>query len=449
MTIDHKCVFAFYSKALDSVNPGVALKQVLLRDNNLLTIIPPDGSKKTVNLDEVENIYVVGCGKATALMAESVEEILGPHVTTGVICVKYGHLPSKALEKIELIEAGHPEPDENGVTAASQALALLEKAQERDLVIALISGGGSALWPLPVDGVTLYEKVATTRAMLESGATISETNCIRKRLSKIKGGHAAIAAYPAQTVVCMISDVENDDPSVIASGPFTKAPDNPEDVREILAKYKLSCRLPERVYQFLLKPEHTPGFEKKHADFSHVTSCICGNNTIALEKASQEAMKAGYVVTNLGSIHFGDAKKSAVEFVDRVKNLYLSNPNDKQCIIAGGETTVVLGRKYGKGGRNQELALAAGIELNNAFKDFPCTVTILSCGTDGTDGPTDAAGAIVDTEMVDQAVKAGLDPQKALADHNAYPFFETLGALVKTGPTNTNVMDIQIAIITT
>lgn len=449
MKIHNRDVFTIFNKALDSVNPRNILKRTIWRHNDHLVVSLSNGTEKRIDLKEKENIYVVGCGKATALMAQTVENVINSHLTSGIISVKYGYLPDEVLRKIECIEAGHPEPDQNGITAATRALEVLHKAQENDLIIALISGGGSALWPLPVDGISLKEKIITTRAMLECGASIEEINCIRQCLSMIKGGKAAIAAYPAQTIVFMISDVENDDPSVIASGPFTGGKRCENETLKIIKKYNLSHRLPERIFQYLLKPPEYLRPQNQKAVFSKVTNCICSNNAMAIEAASQEAKKTGYSVTNLGTTNFGEARTTAINFVDKLKNIFQKNPRNRQCIIAGGETTVTLGQTYGKGGRNQEFALAAAIELDKVFNNLPCKVTLLSCGTDGTDGPTDATGAVVDNNTVYQANAAGLNPQDALNNHDAYPFFEKLDTLVKTGPTNTNVMDIQIAILDT
>ncbi len=447
MLTNQKLIHAIFSKALGSVNPSVALKQRFQRDGNLLTVTLSEGKYKTIKLDKVNNVYVVGCGKATALMAETIEDILGPNLTAGVISVKYDHLSNKRLRKIDLVEAGHPEPDNNGINAASRVFEMLENANEQDLVIALLSGGGSALWPLPVNGITLEDKIATTKVLLESGATIKEINTVRKCLSKIKGGKAAIAAYPAKMLVFMISDVENDDPSIIASGPFAIDKSKEEDIQNINKKYSLSNRLPKNVSKCLLKSKNEINTYNKEPIFDKITNCICSNNTIMLEAAVKEAEKAGYHVTNVGSVHFGEAKSTAKNIINKVKDIYDKNPDKKHCIISGGETTVILGQSYGKGGRNQEFALAAAIELDRLFTKSPCKVTLLSCGTDGTDGPTDAAGAIVDTETVSFAKSQGLNHQKALENHDAYPFFNKINALVKTGPTNTNVMDIQIAII--
>ncbi len=438
-------VMEIFTDALKAVDPQRAVREHLSLQDDTLIVRVSQNEKKEIDLRSCQSIFVVGCGKATAVMARAVEDILGDRISKGVISVKYGHLPPRPLQRIDLVEGGHPVPDSQGEAAAKQAIDLISTAGEQDLVIALISGGGSALWPLPVEAISLEEKMAATNALLACGATIKEINTLRKQLSKIKGGGAAKAAFPAQSIVLMISDVEGDDPSVIASGPFTKNSAAPGDVGTILKKYNLSSSFPSSVLTYLEQVSEDSSEEEDV--FSNITATICSNLDFAREAAVASAKLKGLTVKDLGNVSFDDAQVSAKKFVGEVYKTYKADPEKRHCVIAGGETTVVLGDDFGKGGRNQEFALAAAFEIETVFAQDSCKVTLLSCGTDGTDGPTDAAGAIVDRQTLAQAKSLDLDSGKALKEHNAYPYFERLEGLVKTGPTNTNVMDLQIAII--
>jgi hydroxypyruvate reductase len=399
---------------------------------------------KAYELAEFENIYVIGAGKAGASMAKALEEMLGERITEGLVNVKYGHVVP--LRRVNVVEAGHPVPDEAGRDGAEAIMELVEKAGKKDLVICLISGGGSALLPLPVDGVTLSDKQDTTKILLACGATIHEINAIRKHISLVKGGGLARAAYPGTLVSLVLSDVVGDDLDVIASGPTVPDSSSFKDCMAILDKYGIAEKVPVGVLHHIQN-----GVAGKVADnpkegdpiFSATHHAIVGSNMECVLAAENKARGLGYGTLILSSMVEGETKEVAQVHVGIAKEILktghpLSPP---ACVLSGGETTVTIKGK-GLGGRNQEFVLAAAIGLAG-WKE----VVVLSGGTDGTDGPTDAAGAVVDERTVQRAQNLGLVPADSLSNNDAYPFFETLGDLVKTGPTNTNVMDLRIMLV--
>lgn len=431
--------------ALDGVDPGTALLRSLSLSGNAL-LVSCSGQQRSYPLADYDRILVVGCGKGGVPMGAAVEGVLGERITAGVITVKYGHCPGPPLQTITVVEAAHPTPDEAGRQGCLMATQLLHEAGPRDLVLALISGGGSALWPAPAPGLTLQDKQSVTGRLLESGATINEINCVRKHLSAIKGGLGARLAFPAPVVALAISDVIGDDPAVIASGPFAPDTTRFDDARGVITRYGLHADIPEAVAQHLLRgirgeiPE-TP----LPADpcFAGVQQVLCATNAHALQGAAACARTLGYEPVIVQEPTCGEAATAARAFVHRALALHATRK--RFCLIAGGETTVTLGREYGTGGRNQEFALAAALELYALQGNAP-GVTVASLGTDGTDGPTDAAGGIVNGTTVTAGYERGFDAQTALRTHNAYPFLAAVGGLVTTGPTATNVMDIQLAL---
>lgn len=436
---------AIYNKAISAVNPAHAIKKhISLKDNRL--ILYSDGEPyRNFDIENFKRIFVVGSGKATAPMARAIEEILGKLITGGCISVKYGY--TEELSMIDTIEASHPVPDENGLATAKRIKELLLNTEENDLVISLISGGGSALLPLPPDSITLDEKRETTNLLLRCGATIHEVNSVRKHLSLVKGGNLARAAYPATVINLMISDVVGDNMDVIASGPFI--PDNStfQDAIDILQKYKIMDSVPESVSEYLEsgslgKIEENPG--RDSPIFQRITNHIIASNIIALKSAKDESEKRGYNSIILSSAFEGETKDVAF-FHSKIAREVLdsSNPIDRPaCIISGGETTVTVTGK-GLGGRNMEYALHGAIFINGYSN-----ITLCSVGTDGTDGPTDAAGAISDGYTLEKATKKGLDITEYIKNNDSYNFFKELGDLIITGPTNTNVMDIRIILVT-
>jgi len=396
--------------------------------------------------EKLNKLYVVSFGKAAPLMARALADSVSNTLTKGIVITKYGHTGEQHFaDTLTVYEAGHPIPDENGVRATGEILKLLKQADEGTLVVFLISGGGSALLCCPYEGISLAEKQAVTDLLLKAGADIKELNTVRKHISAVKGGRLAEIAYPAKMLSLILSDVIGDPLDVIASGPTSPDPSTYADAMNIIKKYGLAARMPRSVINILTKGAkgHIPETPKKGAPvFSGMDNLIIASNAIAVEAAKKAAERSGYKAVVLSTELSGEASQVAKDFakaaLDRKKTL---PKGEKVCLIAGGETTVTV-KGDGKGGRNTELALAFGIEIRGEPG-----ITFLSAGTDGTDGPTDAAGAIVTGQMFSQAVKHGLDPQDYLTRNDSYTFFKAINGLVITGPTGTNVMDIQLILL--
>jgi glycerate 2-kinase len=386
---------------------------------------PYQAVRKHLNFSPKGRLVVVGAGKATARMAQAVEDHFGSNIFAGSINVKDGH--SLPLQRIRQCEAAHPIPDQRGVQGAQAILSQAENLTADDLVLVLISGGASALLPLPAAGITLGEKQAVTNQLLRCGATIHEINAVRKHISAIKGGRLAERIQPAQVISLLLSDVIGDDLDVIGSGPTAPDPSTFADARSVLAKYAI--QIPPSVENHLRAAlEETP--KPNAAWFQNVQNIIVGSNALAIAAAQQKAIQLGYLVENLGSDLQGEARLQALSHLD-----LLSRKTDRPlCILSGGECTVTL-QGQGKGGRNQEFVLACVEGLRN----LPKTI-VLSAGTDGTDGPTDAAGAMCDSQSAANYPPA----QTALDNNDSYPYFKERGDLIFTGPTGTNVMDIRI-----
>ncbi|MFC2157894.1 glycerate kinase [Acidobacteriota bacterium] len=424
---------------INAVDPSDAVERFVRIRGNILTVGDRDYS-----LSDFRNIYVVGTGKASAAMATSMEHILGDNLTGGILNTKYGH--SKSLDKIRVIEAGHPVPDASGQEGARQIVRLLDRAEADDLIFVLISGGGSALLPFPSEGITLVDKQEVTRVLLEAGATIHEINAVRKHLSRVKGGNLTRIAFPAHVISLILSDVIGDDLDTIASGPTSPDDSTYTDCLEILDRYDIRTRIPDSVLQRLIRgagallPETPKGgdpvFERTH-------NLIIGSNILAAEAAEIKAKELGYNTQILSTTVEGEARAVAQSYGEKAREILepgypLLRP---VCVISGGETTVTIQGK-GLGGRNQEFALAAAISI-----DGMKSTAVFSGGTDGTDGPTDAAGAFADGTTIKRARRLGLDPQAYLDDNDSYHFFEQLDDLIKTGPTFTNVMDLYLIIV--
>ncbi len=435
---------AIFKAALDEADPAQAINRTIIRDGDSIKVFQGRKKIKTINLNRIERIFVVGGGKATAPMAKALEKILGKKITEGIISVKKGH--ALDLKYITVKEAAHPVPDQIGLKAADSIKTLLEGAGSKDLVFSLISGGGSALLPLPVASLKLSEIQDVTRLLLGCGADIHEINTVRKHLSQTKGGQLARAAAPATVINLMLSDVVGDNMDTIASGPFVPDRSTFEDMALILAKYKLMKKVPSSVRNHLKKgltgqvpetpKENDPAFDK-------VTNLIIGSNYLSLIAAENKAKSLGYKTLLLSSSIEGETQTVAQVHVALAREVKATNHPVKApaCLISGGETTVTHSGQ-GKGGRNQEFVLAAALELTEMDG-----VLVFSAGTDGTDGPTDAAGAMADENTCSRAMQLGLSPQKHLMEHNSYPFFKKLTDLVITGPTLTNVMDIHLLLI--
>ena len=428
-----------FRAGLVAVDPAAAVRRHCRRERESLII---DG--QCYPLSRYRRIVLLGAGKAGATMAQAMEDLLGDRLDQGLVVVKYGHLAP--VRKVTLLEAAHPIPDQNGLMAARTMLDLAQQADEHTLVIYLVSGGGSALMPLPVAGVSLEDKQHTTRELLACGATIHEINALRKHLSAIKGGQLARAVFPATLVSLILSDVIGDDLETIASGPCVPDTRTYAECLEILDKYQLFDRLPQSVLAHLRKgvagevPETPKPGDKV---FERTANLLVGNNYVALDRARQTAAALGYNVLILSSSMEGETAVVAGTHMAIAREiLKTNNPLPcPACLLSGGETTVTI-RGKGLGGRNQEFALAAAEQMPAEGQ-----VVLLSAGTDGTDGPTDAAGAFADTSTRARAEGLGLDLRASLAENDSYHFFEQIGDLFKTGPTNTNVMDLRLVLV--
>lgn len=424
--------------AVAAVQPAQLLPLHLAVNNNIVTIC-----NQAFHPATFKNIYVIGAGKAAAAMAVATEAILGDYITDGLVVTKYHHvLPCK---KIKVVESAHPVPDEQSVHAVEQTIQLLQKATKNDIVICLMSGGASALWCDVPDDLTLKEVQITFDKLLTCGATIQEMNTVRKHLSFIKGGQLIRYCNGAKVFTLIISDVPGDDISVIASGPTVSDETTFSDTLDILVKYELLNQLPGRIQAYIKsgingKITDTP----KPGDllFKHTTNVVIGNNFIALQAAAAKAVELGYVVVMNEKTITGNTGAEAIKFV----NAALQHKGKKpMCLLQGGETTLKVTGK-GKGGRNQHFVLTALQELSN-YSDVTPNLLFISFGTDGTDGPTDAAGAFGDKETINAALQKNLSITDYLQRHDAYHFFEQTGGLIKTGATQTNVMDIMMAIV--
>ena len=431
---------AIFDAGLKAADPGEAVRRSVRLASNLLEV-----GGREYDLGAFDRVMIVGAGKAAASMAAALEDILGPYLTEGIITTKYGH--GCALNVVSVTEAGHPIPDEAGVRGSRRILDLLEGAVERDLVLCVISGGGSALLPLPADGISLDDKQKTTQTLLDCGADIHQINTIRKHISGIKGGKLAMAALPATLVTLVLSDVIGDDLDVIASGPTVPDQSTFADCIKIVNHYDLEDELPPPVIAYL-----KDGIEGKHPEnpkagdpvFEKTSASIIGSCALSLTAAKQKAAALGYNATILSSSVEGETREAAQNHAGIAREVQISgNPVPiPACMISGGETTVTI-RGDGLGGRNMEFVLAAAIEI-----DGLAGITVLSGGTDGTDGPTDAAGAIADGTTVQKARDRGIDAARYLANNDSYHFFEVTGDLLITGPTMTNVMDLRIFLVT-
>ena len=426
--------------------------------------------------DKIRSVYgsgnfskliVIAFGKAACPMAKAIEDSLGEIIDSGIVITKYGHtkvqqrgiaaanyenknIPFKncrsnaLLRCCAIFEAGHPFPDENGVKGTDEIINLLKDTDEHTLVVCLISGGGSALFVSPYEGITLNEKQVITQLLLNAGADINELNTVRKHLSKVKGGRLTEIAYPSKIISLILSDVIGDKLDAIASGPTSPDTTTYADALKVLEKYGLIGKAPKNIIDVLRKgmksliPE-TP----KEGDkiFNNVENIIIGSNRIALDAAKKKAEELGFNTEIISSDLAGEAREAGKWLAIQAKDSRVLRGKDSICLISGGETTVTVAG-VGLGGRNMELALAFAMEIEGVDG-----LTLLSAGTDGTDGPTDAAGAIVDAETVKKAKATGLDPLKYLANNDSYNFFKKIDDLFVTGPTGTNVMDIQIVVI--
>ncbi|MCB9098167.1 MAG: glycerate kinase [Anaerolineales bacterium] len=423
--------------ALEAVDPAKAV-------NNYFDAHPDvvDYIKSTPG-----RLFVVGAGKAGTPMAAAASQRFGSKIAAGQMIVKYDHTSGQAdvLDQIAISEAGHPVPDQAGFLAAQAMAHLLDQTREDDVVLCLISGGGSALLTLPAEGLSLTDLQETTQALLAAGATINEINTIRKHLSAVKGGGLARLAAPAQVYALILSDVVGDPLEIIASGPTVPDPSTFADTWAIVAQYNLETTLPEPVIRRLQAglTGAIPDTPDQHDPlFNRVTNAIIGSNRIAARAAVAAAQIAGFNAQLLTTFVEGEAREVARVMAGLAKGLAKDEGIARPaCLVLGGETTVTL-RGNGQGGRNQEMALAAAIALHGWDN------TLIVClGTDGTDGPTDAAGAFAFGVTIAKAEKLGLEAVDFLHRNDAYNFFSALDDLIITGPTNTNVNDLTFILV--
>lgn len=430
---------SIFRAGLKAVEARDAVCNALKLEGDLLTV-----AGQRYHLNDYRRILVLGAGKASAFMAAGIEAILGPRISRGLVCVKYGHLTG--LQHIELLEAGHPIPDANGEAAASAILELANQAGADDLVIFLLSGGGSALMPLAWEGITLQDKQKAASLMLASGATIHQINTVRKHCSRVKGGRLAQAIAPARLITLIISDVVGNDLDVIASGPTVADPTTFADALGVIGQLGLKSKMPASIISHFEAGVRNQVPETPKADsfpWQHVQNVIIADNLLAMEAARKKARELGYNTLLLSSMMEGETRTVAQVHgaIARETNLTANPIAPPACLLSGGETTVTV-RGKGLGGRNMEFALASALDIAG------CPEIVLLCGgTDGTDGPTDAAGAIADGLTTERAGRLGLDAEDFLQRNDSYHFFKALDDLVITGPTHTNVMDLRIFLI--
>jgi glycerate 2-kinase len=431
-----------FLSAVASVDP-VRLVRVSLRRDPEGIALSGGGASSFVRWSSGGRVFLVGGGKAGRPMALAAASVLEGKVAAGAIAVPKGE--GGFLDAVRLIETGHPLPDEGSREAAQAMLDVVSRAGENDLVIALISGGGSAMISAPPEGVSSPDKEAVFRLLLRSGADITEFNTVRKHLSRVKGGRMAQAAHPARVWALMLSDVPGDDPSVIASGPFSPDPATYGDARKVLLERKLYDAIPDAVRAHIeagVSGTITETPKPGDPALERVSLAVIGSNRVAIDTAADAAKNEGVdTVRILPGFLRGEARECARAFVEELRKAEASTPRGRSVVlIAGGETTVTVHGK-GKGGRNQEFALSAAVQM-----DGMPGMAVLSAGTDGIDGPTDAAGAYADGTTISRAAAVGLSPLASLDRNDAYPFLQALSDLIVTGPTGTNVTDIAIGI---
>ncbi|BCB27433.1 hypothetical protein SKTS_23190 [Sulfurimicrobium lacus] len=435
---------SIFSAAIAAVDPYQAVLNAAKLEHECLTV-----ADAVYRLDTFSRILVVGAGKATARMALAIEHLLGARISDGLIIVKNGHTAGLAM--VEQIEASHPVPNQAGVEGAQRILEMVRGAGEKTLVICLLSGGASALLVAPVAGVTLQDKQEVTALLLKAGATIGELNAVRKHLSAVKGGRLARAACPAQMMTLILSDVIGDRLDVIASGPTAPDGSSFADACSVIEKYGLMEKIPVRVTDYLQRG--AAGLEAEtvkdgDACLSATRNVIVGGSRQALAAAQEKSRQLGFAAEIVTSELQGEARDAA-GFLAHTARMTQDgmNSDERRCLLFGGETTVTV-RGTGKGGRNQELALAFALEAEGRQG-----ISLLSAGTDGNDGPTDAAGALVDGRTAERARRLGMEPAAYLAENDSYGFFQRFDALsgtrshFMTGPTGTNVMDLQIILL--
>ncbi len=439
-----------FRAALERVDPYLMLKNGISLENDTLCVTTEQESK-SFNLTQFERIIVIGTGKASSVMAKAIEDILGDRLDGGLISTKYGF--GQELKRIEIIEAGHPVPDDNSAMAAKRIAEIARNADEKTLVLCLISGGGSALMAAPYEDertrLSLADKQNVTKTLLACGADITEINCMRKHLSLVKGGRLAQLLYPATTICLILSDVVGDSLDTIASGPTAPDASTFQQADSIIRKYDIREELPPPARLLLERGVAGDAPDTPDPDseaFKRVNNFLIGTNYQSLLAAERKACELGFDVQILTDCLEGEAKEAARSLFSLARYHCRYGVERSLLLIFGGETTVTLSPDHGKGGRNQEMALAFLNELKRAGSAMHAA-TLLAASTDGNDGPTDAAGAWASLDILHKAADAGVDPAEYLKRHDAYHFYNAIDALYKTGPTRTNVGDIQLLLI--
>lgn len=431
-----KIVELIFFAGVNGVLPEKLMQSQVKLSGDLLQV-----AEKRFPLSRFRHIYVLAAGKAAASMSRGVEKVLGGKITNGHVVTKYGH--GTNLNYLTLTEAGHPIPDTEGLKGTQKIVNIARKATEDDLVICLISGGASALMADFPEGVTLDDLKSTNELLTKCGANITEINTVRKHLSKIKGGQLARILFPATTVCLILSDVVGDRLDVIASGPTVGDSSSFADALTIIDKYSLQNQLPSSVLHYLLEGADGSIADTPKPDnpvFQNVFNYIIGSNGIALESSAKKAVELGFETHTVTDSIQEDVTETA-NFILKTIDNQKPTGNKPVCLLFGGEPTVKVSGN-GLGGRNQHLALYLATKI--CCKK---NITILCAGTDGTDGPTDTAGAVVDYETAAKAVEKGIDPNHYLTNCDSYRFFQQVGGHIITGNTGTNVMDIIVAIV--
>ena len=434
---------AIFRAGLNTVHAGEAVYRYMKvekdKDKDFLIL-----GKQKISLNETGRILVLGAGKASSQMARAVERRLGNRIDGGAVVTQYGY--GERCRSIEILEASHPVPDSSGLEASRKIEELAAGARKEDLVIFLLSGGGSAMMPAPAPGISLEDKQSVTNSLLLAGAPIEALNCVRKHLSELKGGNLARTVFPARMIVLLVSDVIGDPLDVIGSGPASGDSTTFSQAKAYLQRYGVFRDMPEAIKKRIeagcrgdIPDTPVPGDKI----FSRVSHHVVANNKIAIKAAYEKAKSMGYSVKVQSDSLSGEAKDAGKSIAEDAKGI-LDNSrkkNSPQCLLYGGETTVrVLGN--GVGGRCQELALSFAIEIGGHKN-----ICLLAAGTDGKDGPTDAAGAIVDGKTAKTTQNQGLDPYAHLRDNNSHVFLHRRRACVYTGPSGTNVMDLVILLV--
>ncbi len=438
---------SIFQAGVAAADPSQAVKNCLFADGQQLEILLNLDDKSQKRIGKWSKIHLIAFGKAACAMAKAAQEVIPAHLLadSGIAVTNYENVT--AINNVEVIGASHPLPDDAGFNAAKKCAERISSAQNDELVLVLVSGGGSALIPYPVDSITLQEKIATTDLLLACGATINQINCVRKHLSQLKGGGLARLAVPADLHAFILSDVLGDDLSVIASGPTVSDPSTYDEAIAVFTAKGIWDRVPANVQQHLQQGKlgNVPETPKPGDNaFKNTTHTLIGSNAISVNATLKAAQELGYEAQLYNTHLCGEARNEAEKWVRYAKHLIDNGIDKPLALLAGGETTVTL-KGNGRGGRNQEMALAFAITAQQ--HGLSGYWTFLSGGTDGRDGPTDAAGGIVDQDTIKRMIKAGIDPLAMLDNNDSYTALNSSQDLLVTGPTGTNVADLQVLLI--